>query len=90
MDAKTALRGSTLHAISHRAFSKVGVDVTEPASRKIILDGILGYIGCTAFKRRGPDAPQELVLRKILNQKPQHPMVNQILEMLHTTRISAQ
>lgn len=71
-----------------RLFTSVGVDVTERETRDVILTGILGYIGASAFRVKWPHSPEEENLKLAIRQTPMHPVVDRILQLVHATRVT--
>jgi len=69
-----------------RLFASLGIDVEAPENRKVILTGLLNGIGAAAFGRRSPPPPEETQLLEMLQQRPVHPTLNRILEMIMSTR----
>ncbi len=72
-----------------KLFASRGVDVTAYETREIILAGILGYIGASAFRVKWPHSPEEENLKMVVRQMPMHPVVDRILQLVHATRVPA-
>ncbi len=70
-----------------RLLASMGIEVDKPEIRTVILTGILNVIGAAAFGLRGPPPSEEVQLGEILRQRPTHPMLARILEMILDTQL---
>ena len=73
-----------------RLFSSLGVDVTEPDTRKIVLTGIFDALRGGIFGRPDTRSQEDLNLRAIITQKPQHPAMTRVLSMVVAAKIDPQ
>lgn len=67
----------------------VGVQTSDPAIRKRILDGMVDYMGYVIFKRKGDFEPEEIAIKNLIKQEPLHPALERVLGLIYATRITS-
>lgn len=70
-----------------RLFAGQGADVANPATREVILTGIVNCLGSALFNLRGPPPQEEVDLKAIFTQSPPHPLFVRIVQMVMETRV---